>query len=320
MPSDDTPPFAEAGAIARRAEMPDAAPPPPAASRCRPIAEADLPAVVDLLVKGFADRTADYWRVGLARLAARPVPAGCPRYGIVLENGGRLVGILLTLWDDGARHGGVPRCNLSSWYVEPEFRAQAPLLDRVAQRRGGVTYLNVSPAPHTVAIQEARGFTPFCSGQMFAVPALCRAGPGVRGRLVNEGDPLDDLAEADRRLVRDHLGYGCLCAVVDDGGRQPLIFVRRHIGPSRRSIGRGPVPCLQLVYCRDVATLPRLLGAVGLRLLFRSGIPWLVVDATAPVPGLVGRFFAGRAPKYARGPSPVRLGDLAYTELVVFGP
>ncbi|RYC33613.1 hypothetical protein D3273_03890 [Lichenibacterium minor] len=300
--------------------MPSATSQPPTASRCRPIAEADLPAAVDLLVKGFADRTADYWRAGLARMAERPELPGCPRYGIVLENEGRLVGILLTLWDDGARHGGGLRCNLSSWYVEPEFRAQAPLLDRVAQRRSGVTYLNVSPAPHTIAIQEARGFTAFCSGQMFVVPALCRVKPGVRGRIAGAGDPLDDLAEADRRLVRDHLGYGCLCAVVDDGrGAQPLIFLRRRIGPARRAIGPGPVPCLQLVYCRDVATLPRLLGAVGTRLLVRSGIPWLVVDATAPLPGLVGRFFAGRAPKYARGPSPARLGDLAYTELVMFG-
>lgn len=296
--------------------------PPRAAVRCRPIENRDLDAVVALLARGFADRTEDYWRRGLARHATRPLPEGCPTYGTMLESQGRPVGVLLTLFDAHPRDGGAAlRCNLSSWYVEPEFLAQAAMLDASAQRRRDATYLNVSPAPHTVALQEARGFTRYCRGQMFIVPALSPGRRGLRARVVSSEDPLDDLPPAERRLVRDHLSYGCIGVVATEAGlSQPLVFLKRRIGWSRRDIGSGPVPCLQLVFCRDVAALPRLAGPVGRRLLVHCGIPWMVVDAAGPMPGLVGRYFEGRAPKYCRGPAPARLGDLAYTELVIFGP
>ena len=61
---------------------------------------------------------------------------------------------------EGAAGAAVPRCNLSSWYVEPSFRAYAPLLVSQALRHKHVTYLNVSPAPHTLPIIEAQGFRP----------------------------------------------------------------------------------------------------------------------------------------------------------------
>ena len=295
---------------------------PPARVRCRPIEEADLDAVVALLLRGFEDRSEDYWRRGLARHVSRPLPAGCPRYGFMLENAGRAVGVLLTLYSASERDGRtVLRCNLSSWYVEPGFRTQAAMLDALAQRRKDVTYLNVTPSPHTFALQEARGFSRFCQGQVFAVPALSRVPPGVSACLAGDDDPLLDLPASERRMVRDHAGYGCVCLVVTrDGASQPVIVLRRGIGLFRRKIGGGAVPCFQLFYCRDIADLPNFLGAVGRRLLRRFGIPWMVVDAAAPIEGLVGRYFEGRAPKYCRGPDPVPLGDLRYTELALFGP
>ena len=65
--------------------------------------------------------------------------------------------------------------------------------------------------------------------------------------------------------------------------------------------------------------LPRIAAVLGRILLRRFAIPWILLDAEAPVAGLPGRFFSGRAPRYARGPHPVGLGDLAYSEFVLFG-
>lgn len=290
--------------------------------RCRPIEEADLDAVVALLARGFEDRSEAYWRRGLARHASRRTLADCPRYGFMLESEGRAVGVLLTLYSAFEQDGRTRlRCNLSSWYVEPAFRTQAAMLDALSQRRKDVTYLNVTPSPHTFALQEARGFARFCKGQVFAVPALSRVRRGVSARLVTEDDPLLDLPPPEREMVRDHAGYGCVCLVVTrDGESQPVIVLRRRIGVLRRKIGAGPIPCFQLFYCRDIADVPDFAGAVGRLLLRRFGIPWMVVDAVAPIAGLVGRYFEGRAPKYCRGPDPVPLGDLRYTELAIFGP
>ncbi len=290
--------------------------------RCRQIEHDDLDAIVALLTKGFVDRTEDYWRRGLARHASRPQPPDCPLYGYMLESDGRPVGVLLTLHSVIEEQGvSSLRCNLSSWYVEPPFRAQAMMLDKAAQRQPSVTYLNVSPAPHTFALQEARGFQRYCKGQVFSVPALSRVPKDLSARLVTADDPLDDLSLRERTLLRDHADYGCVCIVVTQAEKsEPVIFLKRHIGPFKRTIGGGVVPCFQLVYCRDTADLPRFAGAVGRKLLMRFGIPWIVVDATGPLRGLFGYYFEGRAPKYFRGPVPVRLGDLAYTELMLFGP
>ena len=44
-----------------------------------------------------------------------------------------------------------------------------------------------------------------------------------------------------------------------------------------------------------------------------------MIDANDPVPGLVGKFFRDKMPKYFRGPATAALGDLAYTEIAVLG-
>ena len=51
-----------------------------------------------------------------------------------------------------------------------------------ALRHKHVTYLNVSPAPHTLPIIEAQGFARYCDGVFVAVPMLngLFGGGGVR--------------------------------------------------------------------------------------------------------------------------------------------
>jgi hypothetical protein len=112
--------------------------------RCREISAADLEAVADLLTRGFAGRSREYWTQGLRRQAAREVPDGYPRYGYMLHNDGLPVGVLLLLYTSRI-DGGVPAilCNLSSWYVEPAFRNYAPMLTKIAQRHKEVTYINI---------------------------------------------------------------------------------------------------------------------------------------------------------------------------------
>lgn len=295
---------------------------PTAGLRCRLIAEADLDAVVRVLREGFADRSESYWRQGLARHAARALPGGVPRYGYVLDFEGEVVGVLLTLYtiveQNGATHR---RCNLSSWYVVPRFRAQAVLLDGLAMRDKSVTYCNVSPAPQTWAIQEARGFVRYCRGQMLILPALSRPAPGQRVQMVSTEAQAAGLPPRERALLVDHARYGCLCLLGSDG-RETRLFVlqARRLKLFPRRAGLPGLPCFQVIYAPAQPDLVRWLGAIGRFLLRRHAMPWIVLDADGPVSGAVGRYFDGRAPKYTRGPHPVPLGDLTYTELVLFGP
>lgn len=306
---EDGPPVAVVETVAARPKV-----------RCRVIEEDDLGTVVRLLRIGFPDRSEAYWRTGLERHRTQPLPDDVPRYGYVLDRDGAIVGVLLALYrvvtDEAGTH---LRCNLSSWYVLPEFRALGTLLDGFAMRDRRVTYTNVSPAPQTWKMHRARGFKPVCSGQMLVLPMLGSPGWGRRVRTA-DAESLRLLPEPEARLVADHVAYGCIGLVCSDGRKAgALVFQRRGL-KLRAGSERWPrLPCLQLVYRSTDLDLPAFLGAIGRHLLTRHAMPWFVLDAVGRLPGLAGHYFEGRAPKYARGPNPPPTGDLAYTEVVLFG-
>lgn len=280
---------------------------------CRQIGDGDLDAVADLLVCGFPNRTHAYWRQGLERQGKRPLPASLPRYGYLLEADGEPVGVVLALYMpvDGT---GAYRCNLSSWYVTPPYRGYASLLVRMASKRKEVTYFNISPAPHTWSTVEAQGFVPYCNGQFFALPALTSGGLELTAEA---WDPsvAAHAALAESELMAAHAQFGCVTLVCRD--RESVApFV---LQPLRIRQGRFPLPCMRLLYCRDVADFVRCAGSLG-RFLLKRGYPFVVLDANAPISGLLGAYVGTRGRKYFRGPYPPRLGDLAYTELAFFGP
>ncbi|HXY59025.1 MAG TPA: GNAT family N-acetyltransferase [Methylocystis sp.] len=282
--------------------------------RCREIAPADLPALAELLAKGFP-RPLSFWTAALDALARRDAPESYPRFGFLLEREGRPVGTLLTIYTRVPGAGERMRCNISSWYVDPDWRAggYASALIAAALRYRNVTYVNISPAPHTWRTIEAQGFRRFCEGQMICVPALKDLFSKTK---VSVFDPAADygasLSGFERNLLAAHQSYGCLALVVrDEGGVHPFIFA------TRRAFG-GRLPVAQLVYCRDQADFARFSGPLG-RALARRGRPLVLLDCDNAIPGLLGVFRANRGPKYFKGPDRPRLGDLAFCEFVLFG-
>jgi hypothetical protein len=281
--------------------------------RARQIADSDVEPVVDLLTKGFAPRrTRHYWRQGIDRIAALARPEGTPKFGYLMESGGVPVGVILLI-HARVRNGDAwtTRCNVSSWYVEPAFRSHASLLVAQALKRRDITYLNMSPAPHTRPIVEAQGYTRYCDGQFFAL--LPPSPFGGRRNTIVPGDAVPQGAfEPDERdLLVDHAGYGCISIWCQGGERAyPFVFVPRTL--------KRLVPCVQLIYCRDVGDLAEFAGPIGSYLTAR-GRSLVLVDANGPIRGLMGKYVAGLAPKYYRGPVAPRLGDLAYSEAALFG-
>jgi hypothetical protein len=285
--------------------------------RCREIALPDLEAVAELLTRGFAGRTRAYWLRGLERQSERQIPANCPRYGYLLEHQGVPVGVLLLLYTSRIEGSETAiRCNVSSWYVEPQFRNYATLLTSMAQKNKHVTYINISPAATTWPIIEAQGFKRYCRGLFFSLPLLSPSESGMTVEIVTpDSRAIAGLPTPDMELLRSHAEYGCLalaCRTAD--AAMPFIMV-----PKRLKHGRFPAPAMQLVYCRDPAELVRCAGAIG-RLLLRRGKPVLIVDANAALPGLAGIYSETRGRKYFKGPNPPRLADLTETELVLYGP
>jgi hypothetical protein len=288
----------------------------PAKPRFREIEENDLDAIADLLTRGFVHRSRQYWMLGLRRQGARSLPLGAPRYGYLMESDGQPVGCLLLIYSTKMIDGQTTTCcNVSSWYVDPEFRNYAALFASMTQKRKDVSYFNVTPALPTWPILEAQGFRVYCRGLYFSFPVLSRNDRGMRVEAVTPdtasvaGLPDDELA-----MLKRHAGYGCLSLVCRTADEViPFIFF-----PLRKRRGIIPLPALQLGFCREIADYVRCAGAIGRYLLWR-GSPVIILDADGPVAGLAGVYSEARGRKYFRGPRQPRLGDLADTELAIYG-
>lgn len=292
---------------ASESRTPDA----PPKVRCRQIGVSDLDAIADLLTVGFPRRSRSYWARALELLSQRPLVEGNPKYGYMLESDGAAVGVMLLLFSKARRSDEV-RCNGSSWYVAPAFRSLAvSLVTRTLKHQA--THTNLSPAPNVVAIFEALGYERFCNGLFAAAPTL--AGPFGKTKIVRVLDapglekvaPIDDL-----QFLADHARFGCLslwCETQDEAAS--FIFRRRFVK------GLPAVPAAQLIYCDSIEQFARLAGPIG-RYLALRGLPFVIAPANGPIPGLVGQYFDNK-PMYYRGPHPPRLGDLAYTEMAMFG-
>ena len=282
--------------------------------RCRPIGDADIEGLIELLTKGFPNRTRGYWARAMQQLARRETPASYPRFGYMLELDGTQIGVILLIFSmQNARGKAHVRCNISSWYVDQRYRAYASLLIAAAVRHKDVTYVNISPAVHTWPVIEAQGFTRYCFGEIMAFPALS---PWVANTCVREFDARHDygptLSEEERDILVAHVDYGCLAYVVTENRKaSPFVFL------PRRSLS-GIVPTLQLVYRRDVRDFARLAGPIG-RALMRRGSLFIRLDAAGPLPGLVGKYIPDRGRKYFKGPERRRIGDLTFSESVLFG-
>lgn len=264
--------------------------------RCRPIAESDLEGLADLLTRGFPRSRREYWLNGFARWKNLPLVEGVPRYGYVLDGGFGPVGVILLI---SSQRGGQIISNLSSWYVEPQWRAHSTMLISLATKLKHVTYLNASPAPHTWRTLQAQGFTPYNFGRsaVFALPG--------RGT-VSDVIP-DDLPES--QLLRDHRAFGWVSLTVErDGIVSPFVFKPRRLD-------KPPAPVLDVMFCRGPEDFRRCAPALARHFLPRS-LGFLI---DGDMGGRLSHYAQGKEPRYFKGPHRPVLGDLAYTEKVLFG-
>jgi hypothetical protein len=279
--------------------------------RCRQIEDADIGGLVELLTLGFGLRSRAYWGRAFNRLADHATPPGMPKYGYLLESGGRPEGVILTIFSSIPGPGG-PRiqCNLSSWYVTAPLRSYASLLISNAIRHKDVTYLNISSAPLTRPIIEAQGFSRYSSGQFVAAPAL--APRGEPATVVKAGEaPLARFDAAEYELLLAHARFGCIAVWCDVPERAyPFVFLPRLV--------KGVVPCAQLIYGNGTDQFVRFARPLG-RFLAARGRPLVIVDSNGPIAGLVGKYYANKYPRYFKGAQRPNWGDLPYTEAVMFG-
>ena len=282
--------------------------------RARQIADADVEDVINVLTRGFAaDRSRKFWVDMLRCLSERPVPEGYPRYGFLMESNGAVVGVIIlifsTVWVNGAAK---IRGNVSSWYVDPAFRSYAPMLASQAPKYKNATILNISASPHTHLMVKAWRFTRYSNGLFAAIPALSRAPDDASVRIIAaREEPNAPYDPHDRDLLHEHEDFGCKglwCVTQQEA--HPFLFRMRHV--------KHILPTAQLIYCRSIEDFVRFARPIGWHLA-RSACFFTLLDANGPIPGLIGKYYDDKYPKFFLGPDPPRMGDLAYTETAMFG-
>ena len=268
--------------------------------RFREISENDLDDIADLLTRGFVHRKRDYWNRGLQRQRMRALPLDVPRYGFMLENEGKPVGCLLLIYATKPADGETAMfCNVSSWYVDPDFRNYAPLLASMAQKRKDVTYVNVSPAAFTWPVIEAQGFEPYCMGLFFSLAGFSLTDGTTIEMVTLATRSIAGLVASELEILVRHAEYGCV-SLVCHTAEGPVPFVFLHL---RKRRGFIPVPAMQLGYCRSIDDYTRCAAAIGRFLLWR-GKPVVIVDANGPIADLPGFYSQAYGRKYFRGPPP----------------
>jgi hypothetical protein len=283
--------------------------------RCRLIGTDDLGAVAALLETGFPGRGIASWKNGLLRLAARQSPQGTPQFGYCLDTGNKLVGVILVIASTRMVNGEPAIfSNVASWYVSPDYRANAQLLVSIALRNKETTYTNVSPAPHTWNIVENQGYKRFCGGLFFAAAVMARPRSDIRLEAFEAMAPADAQNIPDCLMLQRHHEMGCKVLVVHEGEKRTGFVFRRY----RIRSGRIPLPAMMVIHAPDREQLVRLAGNFGRHFLAMNA-PFLVMDADGPVQGLWGIYTEVRGRKYFKGPHKPSLCDLSDTEYAFFG-
>ncbi|HCQ65666.1 MAG TPA: hypothetical protein DIU07_11165 [Rhodobacteraceae bacterium] len=272
----------------------------------REITAADLPTLPALLSEGFPSTSPGFWTKALDVLSRRPPVDGMPRYGIVMDDGGDLCGVMLMV---AQRRGAATFCNLSSWYVRPAHRGYAPFMFGHALKAEDVTFLDCSPTPDVVPIVEKHGFEPYSGGSlMLDARAAVRRGPKV-ARLTAQA--LEECRHPEAARIAENIRYGCrgMLAHDADGAPVPILYrvarVKRHI------------PVARFVYGAPETILAHA-GAIARHLIAR-GVPLALVDWPVGAEAPTGRMLPDYGVRYKRGADTLPLGDLLDTEYALFG-
>jgi acetoacetyl-CoA synthetase len=138
----------------------------------RPAQKEDIDGIIILLRDGLDSRLSPKeWR----GLFEYPRVQRQPNLGFVLESRNRLVGFLGAVYSERLVGSQVQRfCNLTSWYVIPEFRTSSIALLMALLGQRDYTFTNLAPSQIVTQIMKQCGFKQLESHKLLCGPWLCR--------------------------------------------------------------------------------------------------------------------------------------------------
>jgi acetoacetyl-CoA synthetase len=259
------------GAVAQR---PTRVPGEPRASRLppdiRPARATDIERLCVFLHRGFGKRIAAAWRP----LFEYKWLDEKPNLGFMLTTGAEIRGFIGTVYARRLIQGKTALvCNLSSFYVHPDYRGWSFALFEHTLRDETVCYTSFTPSPTVTRMCEALGFSYIDRNKIILPPvlnAITLRGPGPQ--IISDPEQVRALLDGEQRQIfDDHAPYDCLQLVLQSGSE------RAHLVAKRRKIGRFPVS--DLLYCSAPSLVARHLERVKLAIIWRQRSVALTAEA-----------------------------------------
>lgn len=276
--------------------------------RVRPVRQADIERICDLLHREWPRVGAQDWR----RLFDYGWLEAKPTLGFVLTRGDDVVGFIGTVYAHRRINGRAGLvCNLTSWCVLPKYRRWSVGLFMAALRDQSVSYTNLTAGSDLVRVFERVGFRSVAVQRVVMPPLFhaetlrCRS-----ARIVVDPDEIRAVLDDDqRRIFDDHAPCGCLHLALVEGRNAAYLIVKRRV--------RRGLPVSELLHCSAPDVLLRHLEHAKLAVLCRQRTLALVADAylflAARPRGLTGRrVVLVRSPTFSAG----EIGNL-YSERVL---
>jgi len=208
-----------------------------------------------------------------------------PDFGRVLTVGNDITGFIGAIYASrkiNGRTGSV--CNLTSWYVLPDYRGWGVELLAAAVSNKDLTYTALTPGPAATQMLEAMGFARSNTCKI-ALPPLAQIDTLLQRELSISFDPETirrSLDDTQRQIFDDHVGCDCLPLSLSAGSEHTLLIVKRRVGGNAR-LNRlfstaAKVAYSEILYCSDPNMLARHLERAKLAILRRQRTLLLVCD------------------------------------------
>jgi fatty-acyl-CoA synthase len=246
-----------------------------------------------------------------------------PDLGLMLTVGNEIVGFLGAVYARrkiGTKTGIV--CNLTSWYVLPEYRSWAAELLFEIVRNNQITFTALTPSIVVKQILDAMGFAILETRKMalppfYHVNASRHRRPSISFDLEIVRRSLDD---AQQCIFDDHAPYECLQLSLSEGSEHAFLVVKRRtrgiVSLNRLFSTSAKMPYSEVLYCSNASLLARHLERVKLAIMRQQRTVFLVCSEhlfpERPKSLLFGRETLYRSPVFD-----AKELDTLYSELVL---
>lgn len=192
--------------------------------------------------------------------------------GFVIVDQQKIVGFLGTLFSEHETpKGKVKICNLTTWYVEPEYRQHGLTLFLKVMKTPNVSWTNLTAAPHTYEWLSRSGFKTLNDRQVLILPLPKLFGRNRQKQItITDKFSKTDLQPNLHNIFHMHQNLHCKPILITHGNQQCLclLVVTRY----------KKIPLAKIYYVSDTDLFNAVIDRIRFELCYKLRVCYLQVE------------------------------------------